>query len=71
MTCSSIVEENRVYYMLSVTFEGFATDVTTVGTTLFVLAGLVADEGAFFCESLLTDITAEGTLASVRPVVFI
>ncbi len=36
-----------------------------------MLAGLVADEGAFLCEALLTNITAERTLASVCPVVFI
>lgn len=53
------------------TFEGFATYVTTVGTALFVLAGLVADEGAFLREALLTNIAAKRTLTSVCPVVFI
>lgn len=53
------------------TFEGFATYVTAVRAPLLVLAGFVADEGTFLGETLLTDVTAEGTLASVCPVVFI
>lgn len=53
------------------TFEGFATYVTAVRAAFLVLAGLVADEGAFFCEALLANITAERTLTSVCPVVFI
>ena len=57
--------------MAYLTFEGFATYVTAVGTTFLVLAGLVADEGAFLREALLADIAAEGTLAGVRPVVFV
>lgn len=52
-------------------FEGFATYVTTVGAALLVFAALVADEGAFLCEALLTNITAKRTLTSVCPVVFI
>lgn len=57
--------------MMYLTFEGFATYVTTVRTAFLVLAGLVADKGAFLCETLLADITAKGTLASVCPMVFI
>lgn len=53
-------------------FEGFAADVTAAdGTAVLVLAGLVAEESAFLCEALLTDVTAKRTLASVSPVVFI
>ena len=57
--------------MAFLTFEGFATDVAAVGSALLVLAGLVADEGAFLSEALITNITAERTLAGVCPVVFI
>lgn len=57
--------------MAGLTFEGFATYMTTVRTAFLMLAGLVADEGAFLCEALLTNITAERTLTCVRPVVFI
>lgn len=53
------------------TFEGFAADVAAVGAALLVLAGLVADEGAFLREALIANITAERTLAGVCPVVFI
>ena len=56
---------------LRLTFESFATDVTAVGAALPVLAGLVAEKGALLREALLTDVTAEGTLARVRPLVLI
>ena len=36
-----------------------------------MLAGLVAEKGALLREALLTDVTAEGTLARVRPLVLI
>ena len=45
--------------------------MTAVRTALLVLAGLVPDEGAFLCEALLTNITAERALAGVSPVVFV
>lgn len=53
------------------TFEGFVTYVAAVGAALLVLAGFVAQEGAFLREALLANVTAERTLPSVRPVVFI
>lgn len=52
-------------------FESFTADVTAVGAAFLVLAGLVSEKSAFLCEALLTDITAEGPLAGVSPVVFI
>lgn len=36
-----------------------------------MLAGFVADEGAFLSEALLANIAAERTLAGVRPVVLV
>lgn len=60
-----------VISMIKLTFEGFATYVTAVRTAFLVLAGFVADEGAFLSETLLTDVTAKRTLTSVCPVVFI
>lgn len=53
------------------TFEGFAADMTAVRTAFLVLAGFVADEGAFLGEALLANIAAERTLAGVCPVVFV
>lgn len=45
--------------------------MATVWTTLLVLAGLVAHEGALFCEALLANVTHKGSLAGVCPVVFV
>lgn len=53
------------------TFERFVAYVTTVRTAFLVLAGLVADKGAFFREALLAHVTGKRTLAGVRPTVFI
>lgn len=53
------------------TFKGFATYVTTVGAAFLVLAGDMANEGAFLCETLLTELTAKGTLTCVCAVVFV
>lgn len=53
------------------TFKGLAADVTAVRPAFLVLAGFVADEGAFLREALLTNIAAERTLTGVRPVVFV
>lgn len=55
----------------SSTFKGFPTDVAAVGAALLVLAGLVAKEGAFLGEALLTHVAGEGALARVSPVVFV
>lgn len=60
-----------IMIMSNQTFEGFATYVATVGPAFLVLAGLVANEGAFLCEALLANIAAKRTLASVCPVVFV
>lgn len=53
------------------TFECFVAYVTTVGTAFLVLAGLVADEGTLFRETLLTNLAGKRTLAGVCPAVFI
>lgn len=53
------------------TFECFVAYVTAVRSAFLVLAGLVPDERALFCEALLTHVAGERTLASVRPTVFI
>lgn len=57
--------------VLHLTFEGLAADVAAVGAAVLMLAGLVAEKSSLLCEALLTDFTAEGTLTSVCPVVFV
>lgn len=57
--------------MLYQTFKGFAADMTAVRAAFLMLAGFVADEGAFLGEALLANIAAKRTLTGVRPVVFV
>jgi len=53
------------------TFKGFGTYVAGVGPALLVLASDVANERPFLCESLVAELTAEGTLARVCPGVLV
>jgi hypothetical protein len=53
------------------TFKGFATYVTTVRPPLLVPAGDVANKRAFLREAVLAELTAEGALTRVGPVVLV
>lgn len=52
-------------------FECFPTDLAEVWPPLLVPAGDVPQERPLLCESLLTELTAEGPLPGVCPVVFV
>lgn len=53
------------------TFEGFPTDLAEVGPAFLVPAGYMSQQRPFLREALLTELTAEGPLTSVRSVVLV